>query len=220
MRKRCGFSLFESTISIILAALLLCIGVPSLNQIVQNNRLISQTDALVASLKLAHQASMTHHATVTVCASDNQTSCDNSESWQSGWIVFTDAGQPGVVDGSDEILQVSNPVEHGMALAVTGENTIRYQVMTQQAYVCMDCREAKQHSAAHADENRISGFIHDHLPFSDVLASTREKKVRQSSSVNGNSEISICDSTRSGETGRVVVISMIGRVSTANKQCD
>jgi Tfp pilus assembly protein FimT len=202
--------------------MLLSLGIPTLNQIVQNNRLINQTEALVASLKLARHESITKQVSVTLCASDNQLSCTDSSSWQSGWIVFTDAGQPGVVDGADKILQVNDRLENGLTLAVAGEKAIRYTSTIQRAYVCIECNNRAANANRANLDNKLSGFIQNHLPFSDVVAGTtiENKAGRIASSVKGNSEISICDATRSGETGRLVVISMVGRVSVANKICD
>ena len=226
-RTHSGFTLFETTISFVLAVLLISIGVPSLNTIVQNNRLITQTESLINSLQLAKHISIVQRVPVTLCASSDQISCDQISSWNSGWIVFTDEGKRGIVDGSDKIIDTTKQLEHRLSIVVSGENTISYQPAQSRAYVCIDCKKSKSITALNrpATDSKLSNFISNNLPFSDAKASTRSRAPQSddlnfSSRVNGNTEFSICDDTRSGETGRLVVVSMIGRVSTANKQCD
>jgi type IV fimbrial biogenesis protein FimT len=46
---------------------------------------------------------------VTVCVSTNGTSCTGPNTWQSGWIVFSDANGNAVVDAGDVILRVQKP---------------------------------------------------------------------------------------------------------------
>jgi type IV fimbrial biogenesis protein FimT len=46
---------------------------------------------------------------VTVCVSSNGTSCAGVNTWQSGWIVFSDVNGNAVVDPGDVILRIQKP---------------------------------------------------------------------------------------------------------------
>ena len=46
--------------------------------------------------------------TVTTCVSSNGTTCATNNSWQNGWIVFTDVNNDATVDPGDTILRVQS----------------------------------------------------------------------------------------------------------------
>ncbi len=118
-----GFTLIELMVAIALAALLLSMAVPALDQFTTNARQTSAINDFVASMHLARNTAVTTNARVTVCASSDGVAC-GAVPWNQGWIVFSDQNSNQLVDGNDSILTSSEAVrdltmqsgEFGLAL--------------------------------------------------------------------------------------------------------
>lgn len=104
-----GFTLIELMITLIIAAVVLAFGVPSFESFIRKGRLTSETNNLIADLQFARSEAIKRGIRVTVCHSADQASCGGTAGiFDSGWIVFVDRGDEGIVDaGTDEILRVS-----------------------------------------------------------------------------------------------------------------
>lgn len=113
-----GFSLIELMITLAVAAILLSVGVPSFITFMQDSRLTTQSHALRTSLGFARDEAVKRAVPVSVCRSNNQTTCGGN--WKDGWIIFTDDDRDGVFDAGDgdTVLRV--------APALTGGNTLTY----------------------------------------------------------------------------------------------
>lgn len=118
VKTESGFTLVELMITLAVAAIILAIATPDFSNLIQNNRITSQTNELVSALHLARSEAVTRSATVTVCTRNSTVEdCDNSADWQDGWIVFVDGGDAGDVDGSDTVLKVYEPTTGGITIA-------------------------------------------------------------------------------------------------------
>lgn len=103
-----GFSLYELLMTLAIAALVLTIGLPSFGGIVADNRLRAETDALFHALHLARKASIVRRKVVSLCPSSEGQTCEATEEWSSGWIMFVDADRdspPQVDDGETVLLR-------------------------------------------------------------------------------------------------------------------
>jgi type IV fimbrial biogenesis protein FimT len=101
-----GFTLLELMMTVSIAAILLAIGVPSFKYVTSANRASSEINGLLGDLQFARGEAIKEGQTVTICASTNGTSCSGSTSWNTGWIVFSDAPPLGTIEGNDAILKV------------------------------------------------------------------------------------------------------------------
>lgn len=90
MKNAYGFTLVELMITILLAAIVLTLGIPSFNQTIRTNRVATQVNELVTALNLARSEAIHRGLGVTVCASADQATCSGSKDWRTGWIVITD----------------------------------------------------------------------------------------------------------------------------------
>lgn len=103
-----GFTLLELMAAVTVLAVLLSIGVPSFAAIIRRNRVATQTNELVTALAIARSEAVKRGEPVAVCSTNAaQTAC--VDGWSGGWIVFTDAAEPGVVDDTDVVLQRWSP---------------------------------------------------------------------------------------------------------------
>jgi type IV fimbrial biogenesis protein FimT len=114
MRHENGFTIIELMITIAVAALLLTLGVPALQDMVRNNRLVSQTNNLVADVQLARSEAIKRNTQVALCRSndlDATPTCGGStEDWSTGWLVFADANGNGTYESaSDTLLRIGYP---------------------------------------------------------------------------------------------------------------
>ena len=121
--KQNGFTIIELMVTITVLGVLLGIGVPAFSNLIRNNRLATQANAIVGALNYARGEAATRGLPITVCAASNatQTACSNNAAdWANGWLVFTDrTGTPGVVDGTDVVLQTGSGLAGGFSLNTT-----------------------------------------------------------------------------------------------------
>ncbi len=95
MQTQTGFTLVELMITVAIGMIILTLAVPSFNETIENNRITTQTNDLVAALNLTRMEAIHRGTSVSICASSNQASCSGSNDWSSGWIVYEDSNTTG-----------------------------------------------------------------------------------------------------------------------------
>jgi type IV fimbrial biogenesis protein FimT len=125
-----GFTLIELMVTIMVMAITLTLAVPSFQQAINSNRVITQANDLLASLSSARSEAVKRGFQVTVCKANiaaNPNQCDTTVNWESGWIVFVDQNVIGKIDGvapnSDAILTVHGGLPVGYTLRSGGTFT-------------------------------------------------------------------------------------------------
>jgi len=116
MSKQGGFTLIEVLVTVVMVTLLVTVAVPSFNDLISNNRLTVATNDLISSLNSARSEAIKRSTNVSVCRSPDGVACAGGKLWEAGWIIFTDSGAAGVVDGTDEVLFVHPPLASGVTL--------------------------------------------------------------------------------------------------------
>ncbi len=106
MERFRGYSLFELLMTLLLAALLMTLGLPSFGNIMADHRLRVELNALFHNVHLARKESIARRRAVTICPSLNGDSCDPGNNWSAGWIRFvnTDRDEPPVRDPGEPLL--------------------------------------------------------------------------------------------------------------------
>ena len=107
MKRQTGFTLIELMITLIVAAILLTIGIPSFSDFIKNNRLVSYANEFVAGAHLARSEAIKRNGVVSLCPSLDGTSCAAAGTgWGDGWIVFVnvDHDSPAARDPGEELL--------------------------------------------------------------------------------------------------------------------
>ena len=114
-----GFTLIELMVTIAVGVILLTLAAPSFQDIIQNNRVTAQANDFVTALNLARSEAIKRGVSVTVCKSNDGTSCGGAGvNWQDGWIIFLDIDGDGTVDTADGdvILRTHEPLPTGYTL--------------------------------------------------------------------------------------------------------
>lgn len=95
-----GFSLTELMITLAVLAIVLAVGFPTFQDMIQRNRVVAAANELVAALQTARMEAIRRGARVTLCPSNNGTACAASTDW-SRLLVFADADADGSLDAGE-----------------------------------------------------------------------------------------------------------------------
>lgn len=118
-----GFTLIELLVTLSVASILLSVAVPSYRTFVQDSLLITQSNSFASTIALAKSEAIKRSSRVTICPSTNGTSCTGGTVWSNGWLVFADANGDGVVDATEQIIQVNMALSGGNTLTVRNRIT-------------------------------------------------------------------------------------------------
>ena len=126
--RNSGFTLIELMVTLAVAAIILSVGVPSFRAVIMDNRLVSQANQLVTSIKIARSAAVRYQRNATVCASANfdatVPSCSASTDWSNGWIVWVDKDRDAATD-ANEVISVFGPI-HDASTLTSGAPAFTY----------------------------------------------------------------------------------------------
>jgi len=127
-KQMAGFTLLELLMTLVVAAVLLSIGIPSLGNVLAKGRVQAHQRDLLSNLSYARSEAVSRNEDIGICGSSNGTTCANSSNWSSGWIIFVDDGagtgtaEDGLRNGTEELLRVYD-FDGNNQLTVTDANT-------------------------------------------------------------------------------------------------
>ena len=90
-------------------AILSGIAVPSFIGLIQSNRVAGEVNALSGDIQFARSEAIKEGLPVSLCVSVNGTSCLNINTWNKGWIVFSDPNGNQVLEPGELILKKQIP---------------------------------------------------------------------------------------------------------------
>lgn len=134
----------ELLVILTISAILVAMAVPSFQAMIQNNRISSAVNALVASMDLARSEAIRRNGPVVVCRSTDATNANptcssapfgayTANDWSVGWIVFAiapaNAGllPMGVFRAGDEVIGQQGPFMAPQQQRVLMESTVALQ---------------------------------------------------------------------------------------------
>jgi len=132
-----GFTLIELMVTIMVMAIVLGIGIPSMTDFVRNSRMTGTANDLLAAMHVARSGAVSRRAPTTVCRSANPMAASPACGAGTGWIVFVDAndvdgdGLPdgdGALNAGEEILLANQGPPDTITITTTpaGSNFVSY----------------------------------------------------------------------------------------------
>ena len=118
-----GFTVLELLVVLTIAAVLLVLGVPSLQQFTQRQHMKAAIGGLHNDLLLARSEAVFTGIEVIACPGAPDTGCSDSLDWTGGWIVFADTNGDRQRQADETLLRHGQLFER---LRVTGSRGRRY----------------------------------------------------------------------------------------------
>lgn len=208
-----GLSLFEFSVALIVVSVSALYAAPMYYKIINNYHATQYTNELVLALNYARLQAATRVQSVSVCSSDDGRHCSDTP-WTLGYIVFVDAGVPGVVDPGDRVLRQRLIHRAKATITLRGNRYIRFNSMG--GLLARNAGEAD----LIASENLFVKWFDRLSPVSAAHAEPARFSVQERS----NEEVelgahvgvfTIC----ARRTGRTVRLSAQGRITTHDTRC-
>jgi len=103
-----GFTIIELMVTLLIAAVLVAVGLPSFGKFMERTRITSTTNDYIFSLHKARSEAVKRVTGTGLCPSTNSmevdAACDGGKPYSSGWIVYADTNNSGDFDKDEEIL--------------------------------------------------------------------------------------------------------------------
>ena len=90
-----------------IVGIIAAIGTSSFRYVSASNRIAAEVNALLSDMRFARTEAIKEGLNVTVCATNNWTTCSTTASLQNGWIVVSDPTGTGTASGTP--LHVQKP---------------------------------------------------------------------------------------------------------------
>jgi len=212
-RQSSGFALIKFTAALIMVAGLGLGMAPMYYKFINDYRATAFTNGLVQSLQLARSKAVSRGSAVSVCASDNGQTCTEAP-WSHGYIVFADAGAPGVVDADDGVIETTRVRGHRVNVTLTGGQYLRF---------LPNGGLLAQAPATEITAKSTGGNWLDRL--SPISAAVADDEQPESLAVGmGDASVTavrtgaftVCV----GPSGRAINISYLGRITTSRIPCE
>ncbi len=115
-----GFSIIELMLTIAVAGVILSLGVPSFQSLIERNQLTSGINQFVSSMSLARSEAIKRNQRVLICPSSDGQQCSGGQ-YENGWIVFVDRNSNASRQaGTEELIWVNGSLPTSMTLRGKG----------------------------------------------------------------------------------------------------
>ena len=203
-----GFSLLKGILLLTIVAGASLSTAPLYYRILGDQHVVAFTNELVGTLQQARHLAVRSMSPISLCSSNNGRDCTQTP-WSQGYIVFHDAGQPGEVDANDRIVQAVNPQAAPVRVALNGADHIRFQY---NGSVLAD-------ASANANQ-RFRGQTEQPTALAKLLAALSPiPTAHASDSAAFTADQPVVFLVCSGQIGRAIRVTAIGRLDTSTVAC-
>ncbi|MDI9239898.1 GspH/FimT family pseudopilin [Lysobacter sp. LF1] len=122
-----GVTFVELMVVLVVLAILMGMAVPSFEIVRNSSRLAAQTNELVTAVQLARSEAVTRRQWVSVCRSDDGTTCAAAATSWDGWMVFVDTNRDGARQNAEDRLRVG---EVRAPVSVLASNSLMNNLVT------------------------------------------------------------------------------------------
>ena len=115
--------MIELMVVVTLVAVLLALAIPSMSGFLKRRAVAAAVEQFASDMRLARSEAIKRSASVTVCRSENGSSCAGTEgNWNSGWIVFVNFNSNSVRDTDDILIRAQQGLQAIEMIADTEDN--------------------------------------------------------------------------------------------------
>ena len=115
-----GFTIIELMLTIAVAAVILTLGVPSFQGLMERNQLTSGINSFISSMSPARSEAIKRNQRVSICPRGNGETCVGNQ-YENGWIIFVGRNSNGTrQSATEELIWVSDPLPGNMTLRGEG----------------------------------------------------------------------------------------------------
>ncbi len=124
-----GFTLLELIVTLVVAAIVLTVGVPSFQALIRNNRLVTLTNEFIGALHLTRSEAIKRNHRVTLCKSADGVKCADGGGYEQGWMVFDDhQDQDTVVETGETVIRVFQGASTSTGITLKGNTPVQKYV--------------------------------------------------------------------------------------------
>jgi type IV fimbrial biogenesis protein FimT len=121
-----GFTLLEILATLSIVALLLAVGVPSLQHFTQRQQMKAAVGSLHNDLLLARSEAIVRNLEVVACPGAPAVGCAGASDWSRGWIVFGDGNGDRQRQASEALLRHGPGFERIRIASSSGRSSVRF----------------------------------------------------------------------------------------------
>lgn len=100
--KQSGFTMIELMFAITVLAVLVGIGLPSMQDFVRSSRMSAAANDIVSDFNIARSEAVKRRVPITLCKTVNGTTCNTTTTAPfTRWVIFVDDANPALAQGTD-----------------------------------------------------------------------------------------------------------------------